>query len=404
MAGAYKRPHQRKAGGTWTASYVDANGRRRYKAGFADKAKTLELARRLEAEAKLVKEGLIEARDQTARQAGSRPIAEHIEAYRAYLLSKGGTAKHSQHVAGAISRLCASASASRLADLRPERIQAAVARLKGERSARTANHALGSLKGFLRFLAGCGRLAEVPGWLAMLRPANERTGRKRVRRALTRAELRRLLEATRRGPDFQTRRGPRGRLQVAGSLAYMGGEDRYWLYRLAVETGLRASELGSLTPESFDLEAGTVKVQAAYSKHRRDDTIPLTPATIHGLGAHFVSTLGGQRLFPIAAKAGLMLARDLAAAGIPVKTEAGVIDFHALRHTFISNLIERGTDPKTAQELARHSTITLTIDRYSHTSEARKRAAVAMASAEDTDTEPDTETPGRQAGRTADGR
>jgi hypothetical protein len=41
-------------------------------------------------------------------------------------------------------------------------------------------------------------------------------------------------------------------------------------------------------------------------------------------------------------------------------------DFHALRHSFISNLVSGGVHPKTAQRLARHSTITLTMDRYTH--------------------------------------
>ena len=34
-------------------------------------------------------------------------------------------------------------------------------------------------------------------------------------------------------------------------------------------------------------------------------------------------------------------------------------DFHALRHTFITNLATGGVHPKTAQTLARHSAITL---------------------------------------------
>lgn len=42
-------------------------------------------------------------------------------------------------------------------------------------------------------------------------------------------------------------------------------------------------------------------------------------------------------------------------------------DFHSLRHTFLSNLARSGVHPKLAQALARHSTITLTMDRYSHT-------------------------------------
>jgi hypothetical protein len=41
-------------------------------------------------------------------------------------------------------------------------------------------------------------------------------------------------------------------------------------------------------------------------------------------------------------------------------------DFHALRHSFISNLVAGGVHPKTAQSLARHSTIKLTMDRYAH--------------------------------------
>ena len=41
-------------------------------------------------------------------------------------------------------------------------------------------------------------------------------------------------------------------------------------------------------------------------------------------------------------------------------------DFHSLRHSYISALTAAGVHPKVAQVLARHSTITLTMDRYSH--------------------------------------
>ena len=48
------------------------------------------------------------------------------------------------------------------------------------------------------------------------------------------------------------------------------------------------------------------------------------------------------------------------------KTEDGYADFHALRHGFVSRLASSGVHPKVAKELARHSTITLTMDRYAH--------------------------------------
>ncbi len=43
-----------------------------------------------------------------------------------------------------------------------------------------------------------------------------------------------------------------------------------------------------------------------------------------------------------------------------------VADFHALRHTFVTQIVAGGTNVKVAQELARHSTPVLTLKRYSH--------------------------------------
>jgi len=58
--------------------------------------------------------------------------------------------------------------------------------------------------------------------------------------------------------------------------------------------------------------------------------------------------------------------QSLVAKGDTEKHARLVADFHALRHTFITNLANSGTYPKIAQLLARHSTITLTMDRYTH--------------------------------------
>jgi integrase len=41
-----------------------------------------------------------------------------------------------------------------------------------------------------------------------------------------------------------------------------------------------------------------------------------------------------------------------------------VVDFHALRMTFITNLTRSGVAPKTAQMLARHCDINLTMNTY----------------------------------------
>ena len=52
-----------------------------------------------------------------------------------------------------------------------------------------------------------------------------------------------------------------------------------------------------------------------------------------------------------------MIRIDLAAAKVDYENTQGcVADFHALRHTFISNLARAGVHPRNAQALARHST------------------------------------------------
>ena len=156
------------------------------------------------------------------------------------------------------------------------------------------------------------------------------------------------------------------------------GPDRAMLYALAVGTGLRASEIGSLTTASLSLadDPPTVVVEAAYSKRRRRDVQPLPLWLAERLRKWLAARPSGptissepQLLWPgsWSRHAAKMLRGDLAAAEIDFRDDAGrVFDFHALRHQFISNLAEAGVHPRTAQELARHSSIDLTMKRYTH--------------------------------------
>src|SRR5437899_11638479 len=61
-----------------------------------------------------------------------------------------------------------------------------------------------------------------------------------------------------------------------------------------------------------------------------------------------------------------MIALDLAEAGIERETEAGTVDFHATRHSYITLLVKSGVHPKMAQSLARHSSINLTMNTCTH--------------------------------------
>ena len=188
--------------------------------------------------------------------------------------------------------------------------------------------------------------------------------------------MRRLLDVTYNGP-----------LRAKAS-----GSERYLAYRLGLEAGLRASEIRSLTKSRFDFRAqpATVTVDAAYSKRRRQDTLPLRSDLAEALAVHLAHKLplAPALVIPKSDKTAEMLRADLDAARSQWLDEAStdderaeceastflayrddadrVADFHALRHTFITNLANSGVHPKVAQLLARHSSITLTMDRYTH--------------------------------------
>ncbi len=295
--------------------------------------------------------GLLEGR----RLAASKPLAEHLEDWRQALLDKGACERHAQQVFSRAERTFRACRFTKWSDLSAS----AVMRYLGQRregakpiSAQTFNFYLQAVKQFAKWMVRDGRATESP--LAHLQGLNVRTDRRHDRRALTADELRRLFETT---PEQDERGG-------------MSGHERAMLYRLAVETGLRQNELRSLTRASFDLEGDppTVTVEAAYSKHRRDDTLPLRPEVAVVLRDFLRERAPATRAFHVPNRDVMLRAykHDLRAAGIAYKTDAGYADFHALRHTFITLLAQSGVHPKTAQSLARHSTITLTMDRYSH--------------------------------------
>ena len=63
----------------------------------------------------------------------------------------------------------------------------------------------------------------------------------------------------------------------------MDGRERSMLYRFALMTGLRLNEIRTLCVEHLDFdhpEGPVLYVDAAYSKHRERDTLPLHPALV----------------------------------------------------------------------------------------------------------------------------
>jgi integrase len=383
MASLYKKPivvtdpksGQKLKGRSkkWWARYRNENGVERRVPLAKDKGAAQAMLNALVKKVERQVAGLVDRFDEHRK----RPIAEHLADFEKHLKAKGNSPEQVKLVAMRCRRIVTACRAAFIGDLSSSRVQAYLADLreKDNKSTQTSNHYLRAIKQFTRWLVKDRRADDDP--LAHMAMLNVSTDRRHDRRPFSEMELTAILRAANIGPVVRR----------------MNGADRATLYAVAAYSGLRASELASLTPGSFDLDANpaTVTVQAAYSKHRRQDVLPLHASLVALLRPWLAGKPEGQSVWPgnwaKGKEAGAMLKADLErtrAAWIKEATkdeeevnrrqrssflaykdgDGRYADFHALRHTFITNMVKSGVSPKAAQSLARHSTIDLTMNVY----------------------------------------
>ncbi|MEZ5952208.1 MAG: site-specific integrase [Planctomycetaceae bacterium] len=330
--------------------YKDENGIERRVPLATDKASAQAMLNEIVKKVERRMAGIIDRFDDQR----TRPLSEHLTDFETHLRSKGVSAHQVKSVLYRARRIIDGCKAKVIGDFLASRVTTFLAELrKGGLSIQTSNHYLRSIKQFTRWMVKDQRNGDDP--LAFIAMMNVRTDRRHDRRPLTDAELKAVLEAAQKGKPIMKLSGP----------------DRAMLYATAAYTGLRASELASLIPASFNLTStpNTVTVQAAYSKHRREDVLPVHPSLAEMLRPWLATKPPNKPVWPgswaSSKSGGKMLQRDLEAAEVPYVDENGLYaDFHALRHTFITNMVKSDISPKTAQSLARHCTIDLTMNVY----------------------------------------
>jgi integrase len=171
------------------------------------------------------------------------------------------------------------------------------------------------------------------------------------RRAMAAKEVKRLLRA------------------IKGESHGLSAVQRFYLYQTALNIGFRAKELASLLPGDFRLSQPNphIRVKATNTKNKKTTNQPINPVFVQYL-ANWIAkhTMPTERIWPGKwfSRAAEMLERDLAAAKIPLETPDGILDFHALRTTYVTNLVRAGLHPKVVKDLARHSTMELTMKIY----------------------------------------
>jgi integrase len=368
MASVFKRGRDRgKRNAPYWIEFFDHEGKRRRKKGFSEKGLSEQLAAKLENEVLLRRSGMIDPFAEKLAAERQAPMEEHLKTYERNLNERGTTSKHVKLTMTRLRALVKQCKMERLTQLSVEQVQSGLAALQVQEKfgPRTYNHYVQAIVSYGHWLVETSRLAAHP--LLSLKRQNVELDVRRKRRALDDQEIVKLIGSAR---------------QSGKCLQGYDGEQRARLYLFSCLTGLRKSEIASLSPQSFILKGPepTVTVQAACSKHRRTDVLPLHPALVGEVSQWIKGLAKDQTIFPRLKNKNTcqMVKSDLERVGVPYRTSDGVADFHAAgRHTFVTQLLRSGASLPETKELARHADVKMTM-RYAHIN--MKDQARALAS------------------------
>ncbi|MCD8139488.1 MAG: tyrosine-type recombinase/integrase [Planctomycetaceae bacterium] len=293
---------------------------------------------------KLVKWGIVDQKYVNAR----KPLKDHVTDWKNILISRGNTTAHINNFVSKVTRIIKGCDWKLLSDMKKSEVELFlnVRRTKDGVSVETTNHDIQAIKGFARWIVGQGYLSSNP--LEGLETRSSECDRRRVRRGYTLKEFITLLCVTMKGPMHHG----------------LTGRARAILYKLAVRTGMRHSELYSLTRNSFDFdcEKPYVELKAKDAKNRKAHIFRIPNWLLDELRDYILELGPNGRAFPMWKKKGAsMIREDLVAAGLPVTDRlARTLDFHCLRNSLATMANRAGIPVSMIQEMMRHSKLELT--------------------------------------------
>ena len=346
MAGIRGKPLK---SGKYQGWFMDRTGKQRFFSGTRRKTETLRMAQRIEDEHRQVALGYRPAPTDADRYA-ARPIGEALSEYQEWGNAQGGRGGrpwshwHSHTRRVQLEFWTEALHLDALGDLDGvlPKAESALRELKaGGRARKTVQSYAECLRAFCLWCVRRHYLARDP--LADL--AHMDTTPETERRALTRDEVLRLLAAC--------------------------APERRLVYQVALATGLRARELRSLRVRDLDVDGCGLHLRAEWTKARKDGWQPMSPDLLRELAREAEGKPQGAALLHVPSHQAREIAKDYKAAGIAKETAQGKVDFHTLRVTFVSGIVEAGASVKEAQTLARHSTPQLTMNTYAKVRPAR---------------------------------
>ena len=309
------------------------------------------IQRSIESRLALVKAGCLDPREADAADAERVPLAQHVEEYLADLQSRC-TPAHEVNVRKQLEWFVAETKIARLSQIRPSLASTALMTLRNSGCGdQTCSHYATAWKSLTKWLHKDRRtrtdlLADFES------PKVVSSGK---RKDLNPDQLGQLITKVSALPP---RRG-------------ISGHDRSWLYHLAAVTGFRRGELQSLTPESFNLLGNppVVSLPGMDTKNSEDAVLPIPRTMVGDLSAWITTKSQDKPLWLIPQNTAELIRADLEAAGVPSEG----FDFHCLRHSYVSAIVQCGGSVKDSMELARHHDADLTFNKYAPHQAGRSR-------------------------------
>ncbi|WP_172196664.1 tyrosine-type recombinase/integrase [Saccharibacillus qingshengii] len=192
--------------------------------------------------------------------------------------------------------------------------------------------------------------------------------------------------------------------ELSQFLSYAKPYRYYMIILLAAACGLRRGEALALRWIDVDLEAKTLTVRQSYTRGEHGHAFhePKTKAGIRTIAMPEIVVAAMKRQKALQAQDKLAAGPNYTDCGLVSQTKRGLpinpyyfearwldmlkksgmpkIRFHDLRHTHASLLLKQNVHPKIVSERLGHSSVGITLDRYSHTYGIDYKAAKEMDS------------------------
>ena len=337
----------------WTAQFTDETGTvRRVATKTTNRNAAEKILARYVAEIDRIRAGIATREELSKAHVKNITLDDALNRFCTKMTASGNTTKHIRLTEHRILHLCQETNIDTLVKIRRETIERWIASeiQKKTLTPSSINHYITAIKSFVKYAAEIELLPNNP--LKCIRKINEAVGQRKVRRALTDEEVKRLLQAA------ETRQ----------CRSKEKSSERSLVYRLLLGTGLRSTELSLLTPNQIDFARNRLTIEAAKTKNKKADVLPMRPDLVQSVKewveTHDVKPQERIFHFDIHSIRRLFYA-DLKAADIErVGSDGRSIDVHSLRKTFGTMLARAGVPLTTVQRLMRHSTPLLTAKLY----------------------------------------